>query len=207
MLTLILVALALAAPAMPIAPGPEAPQPEAFTDPPRKPPPRGGKRRVPPKKRQTPPVRQAIGASVSLAAFQTSARHHIVPVIQGWATFDKPRQNWGGTTELLLGYDPDKTSTYRFDTFHARLAVVPELTFGTHAARFHVGAGPAVTWRMVRLNSNLDKTSHLLQPGLRLRMAIQGPIADSIALTWHIGLTTRYAGFDFDSGFGAGVKF
>jgi hypothetical protein len=162
-------------------------------------------------KRAQPAVREAVGASLAVMALQTSTRHQFAPALQLWGLVDRPKENWGVNAEVLLSYRADQTSTYRYDTFFLRAAAVPELSYGLHATRFHLGAGPAVTWRQVRLRGAFQDSAALIDPGLRLRTGLQGPLdevigARGLAFNWHFGMTIHRGGIDYDTGIGVGMQ-
>ncbi len=144
------------------------------------------------------------GLGVGLLAWQTSARHAITPVASPWLTVtDRP---WALTVEAIAARRVDEAEDYRFRTVHLRAAVVPSFAIGSHATSLLVGLGPALTARNTAVELEDRTVSWRLDPGLRARLALEGPLGEHVAFAWHVGLVTRGGGADWDSAIGLGYR-
>jgi hypothetical protein len=147
----------------------------------------------------------SIGLEPSLAALRTSARHQFTPALGLWAGV-APRP-WAVTGELMVtrqaGSDGEH---YRYVALGGRADVVGEWAIGSHATAFHVGAGPALGVRDERFEADgLSAREWAFDPGLRVRVALEGPLSGKLAFCWHLGATTRGPGVDWDVGLGLGI--
>jgi hypothetical protein len=154
-----------------------------------------------------------LGVAPGLVAASASAALDMDGEIGLWGTYT--RRPWSVTAEVeawnrVDGAKPyvDGTSLYRFGRFGLRGSAVAEVALGTHATTFHLGLGPAVTWTHERLRwAGHDVDSALVQPGIRGRMAVDGPIGKVVAWEWSIGVTSRaFEAVDWDSAIGLGVQ-
>ncbi|MCB9741165.1 MAG: hypothetical protein H6740_00895 [Alphaproteobacteria bacterium] len=148
-----------------------------------------------------------FNAQLTLGAWaaHSSARHRIRPAA-GLQLSYGPRP-WGITGELLLAQDTRPSDLYRFSTTMGRASAVFEWVGGTEATSLHAGLGPALTAR--RVQSELldrDDTRWLAEPGLRLRVGLDGPLGP-LSWSWGVGSTSRsLRTWDYDVHLGLGGR-
>ena len=152
------------------------------------------------------------GLEPGLVAYQTSASADLDGSLGLWYTFE-PRP-WAVTAELAAwhrneGPRPvvDGASLYHIATFNLRFSALAEVALGTHATTFHAGVGPALTWARatVRWTAH-EATSNELIPGVRGRIALDGPLWKRLTWEWHTGATSRaFSAVDYDTALGLGL--
>lgn len=146
------------------------------------------------------------GISLSAFAVQGPARHTITPGLGAWVSYT-PRP-WAITGELGVTQRTRENEQYFVRTQTLRGSAVVELALGTRPMTFHAGIGPALslTRGLTEWGQNSSSTV-LLDPGLRVRMALDGPLGETLAWQWQLGVTSRgvYA-WDYDTGLGLGVR-
>ncbi len=144
------------------------------------------------------------GVQLGAWAWQTPPRHAVLLDLGLWGTHTlKP---WSLTAELASTWRSRGADSYHYRTLHTRLSVVGGLAMGSHASTLHLGAGPALTARLGKLSwEGGSAPVRALQGGVRLRMALDGPLGQRLAWCWHMAGTTRGWSMDWDTAVGLGV--
>jgi len=155
------------------------------------------------------PLPALAGGTAGLApgawAWQGSARHAVLPTLGLWATHSA--RPWSLTVELAGSHRNRGARTYRYRTSHLRASTVASLALGTHATTFHAGLGPALSVQTGSLRYGGERLPvGSIQAGVRVRMALDGPVAGRLGWSWHVATTSRgWSGVDYDTSVGLGV--
>ncbi|MCB9762322.1 MAG: hypothetical protein H6739_21160 [Alphaproteobacteria bacterium] len=153
------------------------------------------------------PVRTgAAGLSGGVIAVQSPARHTLAPTLGAW--LDYGPGPFGIAGELGWTRRAKSTSLYDFDVHMVRAAALAEWVVGTRPLRFHAGAGLALSARAGQVGWNgADQGFVVLEPGARVRVALDGPLGRRLAWQWQVGTTSRgLRAWDYDTSLGLGVR-
>jgi hypothetical protein len=147
-----------------------------------------------------------LTVSPTLTGWQTSARHLAFPGASVQLFQGGDGLAWG--IDFLAGRhlvsEPD---LYRFDTQALRLAGLVGWSGGEGPLTAHLGAGPATAITLSRVRAgDRDQRGYRVEPALRARLALEGPLGERLAWSWHTGATARWGGLDWDAGLGLGVR-
>lgn len=144
------------------------------------------------------------GVQAQLTGWNTSARHALTPGINAWVSAG-PRP-WSVTGEVSGLAESGTEDLYATSTVLLRTSATLDLALGTHATTFRVGIGPSVAWRLWSVDLDGAQNEGLaVEPGGRVRVALDGPIAGPVAWCWHVAATSRRLALDWDAGLGLGV--
>lgn len=152
------------------------------------------------------PVAHAVGLGVGLNAWQSPARHILLPSPSLWV--ERTARPWSMGAELSWTHRASQTSLYDYGTHYARLSALGGLALGTRPATFHAEAGLALSAQLASVDWQSDAQTHLIaEPGLRIRLSMDGPIAERLAWQGLIGVTSRgVVDWDYDIAFGLGMR-
>lgn len=148
-----------------------------------------------------------VGVGLDVVAWHTSARHDLHPALTAFAHLGPSTAPWSVALEATTARRIDGDAFVRYRTVHLRADALAGVALGTHATRFHASLGPALTVRAVAVASDAASTAATrLEPGVRGRVALDGPLVGRLGWAWHVGATTRGPGLDWDAGLGFGVR-
>lgn len=146
----------------------------------------------------------SVGLYGAVVGLHEAATHDIRFAGGAWLENDLGPGN--GSLDLYVARGFDRGTGYSFHTANVRLAALYGWSGGRRMFDMHFGVGPGVAARVGNFEASGEKTPIFnVEPALRARMGLIGPIAGPIAATWHMGLTARPGGVDYDAGLGLGV--
>lgn len=149
------------------------------------------------------------GLGGQIIGVHTSAHYDLVPAIQVWGSYtakDGP-YSLGGTVELSGTAYGATSDVYKINQLFMRLDATVDVVAGTRGTEFRFGVGPALAVRSVHVSGDgIDAKKPFAEPGVRVRTALDAPIGPHVVFQWHIGLTTRTNGADYDTGLGLGWR-
>lgn len=141
------------------------------------------------------------GAAVGL---KEAATHDIR--FAGGAHVENDMGPGNAALDLYVARGFDRGTGYEFHTANVRLAALYGWSGGSRSFDMNFGVGPGVAARVGNFEANGEKTAIFnVEPALRARMGLIGPVVGPLAASWHMGLTARPGGVDYDAGLGLGV--
>ena len=150
------------------------------------------------------------GLGITMAGIHSSAHYDLVPAAQVWASLSPDGERpvgLGGTVELQAATWRHRTRYTTYGNTFVRGSVLVDLAAGTRGTVVRLGAGPALAVRSASLVAgDLDVGGSFVEPGARLRTAIDAPLGPHLVFQWHLGATTRTSGLDYDTGLGLGWR-
>lgn len=152
------------------------------------------------------PVQRAAGVNVGVGAWQSPARHVLMAAPGIWVM--RSERPWSMAAELSWSHRARDTSLYDYGTHYARLSALGGLALGTRPATFHAEAGLALSAQRSRVETPDEAHAALIaEPGLRVRLSLDGPIAERLAWQGLIGVTSRGVyDWDYDVALGVGIR-
>lgn len=152
------------------------------------------------------PVQRAVGLSAGVDAWQSPARHVLLFSPGLWVV--RTERPWSLAAEASWGYRARSTALYDYTTQYGQLSAVGGLALGTRPATFHAEAGLALSAQRSRLDWGSESSAKLIaEPGLRIRVSLDGPIGEHLAWQGLVGVTSRgVVDWDYDARLGLGVR-
>lgn len=147
----------------------------------------------------------SLSLAPSVVGWQASARHLVLPAAHLQLLHHAQPVSFGA--ELLVArHSTGDRGLYEYNSARLRLAALMGWSGGSGPFTVHLGAGPGLAARLGPAQVGDHRISPVvLAPGLRARVALEGPIGDRLVWTWQSGAMARIGGLDWDCGIGLGV--
>jgi hypothetical protein len=143
---------------------------------------------------------ESAGLGPTLEGVPASASYEPAPGVGGW--FSADRVHFGLTGEVGFTATGSRTSAVTYVTLLPRIDGLVEYVVRPHGTALRLGAGPALTLRLASIRTDdWGLTNVRLDPGLRLRFALQGPIAGPVGFGFWVAGTAGVT-LAYDAGLG-----
>lgn len=143
---------------------------------------------------------ESAGIGATLEGVPASASYEPAPGFGTWVSAD--RVHFGLTGELGFTATGSRSSAVTYVTLLPRVDGLVEYVIRPHGTALRLGAGPALTFRVVSIRTDDWALTNLrVVPGLRLRFALQGPIAGPVGFGFWVAGTAG-ATLAYDAGLG-----